>query len=53
MFYSVNRWLMNIDLPANAGDFRLLDKKVILALQSMPERNRFMKGMNAWVARHM
>ena len=36
-------------IPTNAGDFRLLDRKVVDALRAMPERNRFMKGMYAWV----
>ena len=40
---------MNIDLPENAGDFRMLDRKAIEALQKMGERNKFMKGMYAWV----
>jgi glycosyltransferase involved in cell wall biosynthesis len=36
-------------VPPDAGDFRLLDRKVVNALRAMPERNRFMKGMYAWV----
>ena len=49
LFYKLNRWVMNIDLPENAGDFRMLDRKAIEALQKMGERNKFMKGMYAWV----
>ncbi|WP_298775668.1 glycosyltransferase family 2 protein [uncultured Shewanella sp.] len=37
-------------LPENTGDFRLINRKVIDALNQMPERNRFMKGMFAWSA---
>ncbi len=38
-----------VDLPPGAGDFRLLDRCVVDALKSMPERVRFMKGLYAWV----
>jgi len=38
-----------IAIPENAGDFRWLDRKVVSALKSLPERNRFMKGLYAWV----
>lgn len=49
LFYSVFKRLANIDMPANAGDFRLIDRSVIDALLKLPERNRFMKGLFAWV----
>ena len=48
-FYRLFNRLSNIDLPHNAGDFRLIDRAVIEALKELPERNRFMKGLFAWV----
>lgn len=39
----------DITIPKNAGDFRWLDRKVVSALKSLPERNRYMKGLYAWV----
>lgn len=49
LFYKLFNRLANIDMPANAGDFRLIDRAVIDALLRLPERSRFMKGLFAWV----
>ena len=38
-----------IQVPPDAGDFRIMDRKVVDALKALPERNRFMKGLYAWV----
>ncbi|MCD8548495.1 MAG: glycosyltransferase family 2 protein [Aeromonadaceae bacterium] len=35
-------------IPENAGDYRLMDKRVVAAINQLPERNRFMKGLFAW-----
>lgn len=48
-FYWVFQHLSDIPLPAEAGDFRLLDRKVVDVINRMPERSRFMKGIFAWV----
>lgn len=48
-FYSLLSRLSRIDIPEDAGDFRLLDRKVVDALRSLPERGRFMKGLYSWV----
>jgi polyisoprenyl-phosphate glycosyltransferase len=48
-FYSLNKKIMHIELPKNAGDFRLIDNQVISAINRLPEANRFMKGLYAWV----
>ncbi|MDI9336232.1 MAG: glycosyltransferase family 2 protein [Gammaproteobacteria bacterium] len=46
-------WILNkssrIPIPSNAGDFRLMDEKVVKALRQMTEKVRFMKGLYAWV----
>ncbi len=49
MFYHLMESGAPITIPRNAGDFRLMDKKVVSALRQLPERNRFMKGLYAWV----
>ena len=48
-FYRIHNAIAEIDIPEDAGDFRLLDQRVIGALRNLPERNRFMKGLFAWV----
>jgi glycosyltransferase involved in cell wall biosynthesis len=48
-FYKLMSVLTKEKIVPNAGDFRLLDRKVIDALNSCAERNRFMKGLYAWV----
>lgn len=49
LFYSLINWLSPIPIPANVGDFRLLDRKVVDALRQYRERERFMKGIFASV----
>lgn len=49
MFYKVIRRLSYIKIPENVGDFRLMSRKVIDALQDCPEETRFMKGLFAWL----
>ena len=49
VFYGLMEYDSTIKIPRNAGDFRLLDRKVVEALRQLPERNRFMKGIYAWV----
>lgn len=48
-FYQVLSYGSTVRIPRNAGDFRLLDRKVVQALRQLPEANRFMKGLYAWV----
>jgi len=48
-FYSLHNRLTHIRIPENVGDFRLMDRCVVEALGRLPERQRFMKGLFAWV----
>ena len=49
LFYRVFQKLAYIKVPVDAGDFSLMDRKVITALQKFPERDRFLRGMRAWI----
>jgi polyisoprenyl-phosphate glycosyltransferase len=49
LYYRVHNALSDVKLPENVGDFRLMDRVVVNALKSLPERRRFMKGLFAWV----
>jgi polyisoprenyl-phosphate glycosyltransferase len=48
-FYRIMKKVGDVPLPANAGDFRLMDRRVVDAIRRLPERTRFMKGLFAWV----
>jgi polyisoprenyl-phosphate glycosyltransferase len=48
MYYGLMRRMTNVEIPRNAGDFRLLDRKIVDVINQMPERCRFMKGIFAW-----
>lgn len=48
-FYWIFKRLSDVPIPKDAGDYRLLDRQVVDAINSMPERSRFMKGIFAWV----
>jgi dolichol-phosphate mannosyltransferase len=48
-FYRVLNRLTELDVPQNAGDFRLLSRRALDALLSMPERSRFLRGMSVWI----
>ncbi|MBS0407893.1 MAG: glycosyltransferase family 2 protein [Proteobacteria bacterium] len=48
-FYGIVNWRSRVRIPRDAGDFRLLDRRVVDALLALPERHRFMKGLYAWV----
>lgn len=49
LFYKIFHKLSYITIPLDAGDFSLIDKKVVDVLKSFPERDRFLRGLRAWV----
>lgn len=49
LFYRLIYRITDVDIPLDTGDFRLIDRKVVDALNSMRERHRFLRGMAAWV----
>jgi dolichol-phosphate mannosyltransferase len=49
LFYRFLAGLSETEIPLDAGDFRLMDRKVVDALLAMPERDRFLRGMVSWV----
>ena len=48
-FYRLFRSASYVPIPLDAGDFSLIDRRVVEALNSLPENNRFMRGLRAWV----
>ena len=48
-FYRIINRVSDVPIPLDTGDFRLMDRKVIDAILSMPERDRFLRGMVSWV----
>ncbi|WP_245392648.1 glycosyltransferase family 2 protein [Salinicola halimionae] len=48
LFYRFFNRLAETPIPSNAGDFRLMDRRVVEAIKRLPERNRFMKGLFSW-----
>lgn len=49
MFYKTLNALSDVEIPKDTGDFRLVDKKVIDVVNSMPEHNKFLRGLFSWV----
>jgi glycosyltransferase involved in cell wall biosynthesis len=49
IFYRLMGRIGEVPVPSNAGDFRLMDRQVVEVIKRLPERNRFMKGLFAWV----
>lgn len=49
MFYQTLNALSDVEIPKNTGDFRLVDKKVVNTINSLPEHNKFLRGLFSWV----
>jgi len=49
LFYRIFKKLSYINVPLDAGDFSLMDKKVVQAINSLPEKDRYIRGLRAWV----
>ena len=49
VFYRLLGQLADVDIPADTGDFCLMDRQVVDVLNSMPERNRYIRGLRAWI----
>lgn len=49
IFYKIMKKISRIDIPVNAGTYSLVDKKVMEIINNLPEKNRFFRGLRAWV----
>ncbi len=49
LFYRILKSVAKVDIPLDAGDFCIMDRKVVEILNAMPERNRFIRGIRSWV----
>ncbi|MED4223996.1 glycosyltransferase family 2 protein [Neobacillus cucumis] len=49
LFYRTLRFMTDIDIPLDTGDFRLMDRKVVGEMKGLREKNRFVRGMASWV----
>ncbi len=49
MFYNILNSLSDVEIPKDTGDFRLVDRKVVDTINSMPEHNKFLRGLFSWV----
>lgn len=49
LFYRLIDRLTDVNIPLDTGDFRLMDRAVVDALNSMPEHNRFIRGLTSWI----
>ncbi|MGI4834889.1 MAG: glycosyltransferase family 2 protein [Janthinobacterium lividum] len=48
-FYRILRAMTHVEIPVDTGDFRIISRKVVLALRQMPEQNKFLRGQISWI----
>jgi dolichol-phosphate mannosyltransferase len=49
LFYRLLRQITDVQIPLDAGDFRLMDRRVVLTMRRLREQHRFMRGLSSWV----
>jgi len=49
LFYRTLRAMTHVEIPVDTGDFRIISRKVVLALRQMPEQNKFLRGQISWI----
>ena len=49
LFYRLIQRIADVEIPLDAGDFRLMDRRVVLAMRRLREKHRFMRGLSSWV----
>jgi len=49
LFYRIMKKITSINIPLDTGDFRIMDRKVVDVLKSMPEKNKFLRGQISWI----
>ncbi|MEZ4862077.1 MAG: glycosyltransferase family 2 protein [Caldilineaceae bacterium] len=49
LFYRLLQRITDVEIPLDTGDFRLMDRKVVLAMRKLREKHRFMRGLSSWV----
>ena len=49
MFYKTLNALSDVEIPKDTGDFRLVDRKVVDTINTLPEHNKFLRGLFSWV----
>jgi dolichol-phosphate mannosyltransferase len=49
LFYRLLQRVADVNIPLDAGDFRLMDRRVVLAMRQLREKHRFMRGLSSWV----